>query len=64
MSGCSGQPDGEQSFWIDGATQGHGKGINWRKTAALKAAALTPERYVMDRWTKNPVNVVFFDNGS
>jgi hypothetical protein len=56
------QPDGEQAFWIDGALQGHWKGINWRKTATLKANALTLESYVTDRWTKNPVNVVCFDN--
>ena len=57
-----GQPDGEQAFWIDGVLQGHWKGINWRKTAALKANALTLESYFTDRWTKNPVNVVAFDN--
>lgn len=57
-----GRPDGEQAFWIDGTLQGHWKGINWRKTGQLKANALTLETYVTDRWTKNPVNVVFFDN--
>jgi len=57
-----GQPDGEQAFWIDGALQGHWKGINWRKAASLKANALTLESYITDRWTTNPVNVVFFDN--
>ena len=57
-----GQPDGEQAFWIDGKLLGHWKGINWRKTATLQANALTLEAYVTDRWTKNPVNVVFFDN--
>ncbi len=57
-----GQPDGEQAFWIDGALQGHWKGINWRKTAQLRANALTLESYVTDMWTKHPVNVVFFDN--
>jgi len=57
-----GQPDGEQAFWIDGALLGHWKGINWRKTEALKANALTLESYITDRWTKNPVNVVSFDN--
>ena len=57
-----GRPDGEQAFWIDGALQGHWKGINWRKTGQLKANALTLESYVTDSWTKNPVNVVFFDN--
>ncbi len=55
-------PDGEQAFWINGALQGHWKGINWRKNADLKANALTLESYVTDRWTKHPVNVVSFDN--
>jgi len=57
-----GRPDGEQAFWIDGELQGHWQGINWRKTAQLQANALTLESYITDRWTKNPVNVVFFDN--
>jgi hypothetical protein len=57
-----GQRDGEQAFWIDGALQGHWKGINWRKVASLKANALTLESYITDTWTKNPTNVVFFDN--
>jgi hypothetical protein len=57
-----GKPDGEQAYWIDGALPGHWKGINWRKTEPLKANALTLESYITDRWTKNPTNVVFFDN--
>lgn len=57
-----GQSDGEQAFWIDGILQGHWKGINWRKAPELSANALTLESYVTDRWTKNPVNIVFFDN--
>lgn len=57
-----GQADGEQAFWIDGALEGHWKGINWRKTETLKANALTLESYITDLWTKNPTNVVFFDN--
>lgn len=56
-----GEPDGEQAFWIDGVLQGHWKGINWRKTAGLKANALNLESYVTDRWTKNPINIVSFD---
>jgi len=56
------RPDGEQAFWIDGVLQGHWQGINWRKTASLRANALTLESYVTDRWTQNPVNVVCFDN--
>jgi hypothetical protein len=56
-----GQPDGEQAFWIDGVLQGHWKGINWRKTAYLKANALNLESYVTERWTKNPINRVWFD---
>jgi hypothetical protein len=57
-----GKPDGEQAFWIDGALLGHWKGINWRQSDSLRANALTLESYITDRWTKNPVNVVFFDN--
>jgi hypothetical protein len=57
-----GQPDGEQAFWIDGRLLGHWRGINWRKTDSLKANALTLESYVTDRWTKNPTNIVYFDN--
>jgi hypothetical protein len=57
-----GQPDGEQAFWIDGELLGHWKGFNWRKTEQLKANALTLESYITDRWTKNPTNVLFFDN--
>ncbi len=57
-----GRPDGEQAFWIDGVLLGHWKGINWRTTDQLKANALTLESYFTDRWTKNPTNVVSFDN--
>jgi len=57
-----GQPDGEQAFWIDGHLRGHWRGINWRKTESLRANALTLESYVTDRWTKNPTNIVYFDN--
>lgn len=56
------KPDGEQAMWIDGKLLGHWRGINWRKTEGLKANALTLESYVTDRWTKNPVNTVYFDN--
>lgn len=57
-----GQPDGEQAFWIDGKLLGHWTGINWRKTAGLRANALTLESYITDRWTKNEISVVSFDN--
>jgi hypothetical protein len=57
-----GQPDGEQAFWVDGRLLGHWRGINWRKIESLKANALTLESYVTDRWTKNPTNIVYFDN--
>jgi hypothetical protein len=56
------RPDGEQAFWFDGALQGHWQGLNWRKTDTLKANALTLESYITDRWTRNPVNVLSFDN--
>lgn len=57
-----GGPDGEQAFWIDGRLLGHWRGINWRKSTTLHANALTLESYITDRWTKNPTNIVFFDN--
>jgi hypothetical protein len=57
-----GQPDGEQAFWIEGRLFGHWRGINWRKTVTLRANALTLESYITDRWTKNPTNIVCFDN--
>lgn len=57
-----GRADGEQAFWINGKPQGHWKGINWRTSPTLWANSLTLESYVTDRWTKNPVNVVLFDN--
>jgi hypothetical protein len=57
-----GRPDGEQAYWIDGELIGHWTGINWRTSPTLWANALTLESYVTDRWTKQEVNVVLFDN--
>ena len=57
-----GKSDGEQAFWIDGELRGHWKGFNWRTDESLQANALSLESYVTDRWTKNPVNIVYFDN--
>ncbi len=57
-----GRPDGEQAYWIDGVLTGHWKGINWRTSPTLFANALTLESYITTLWTKNPVNVVSFDN--
>lgn len=57
-----GKRDGEQACWIDGKLLGHWKGISWRKSETLMANALTLESYITDRWTKNPVNIVEFDN--
>jgi hypothetical protein len=57
-----GRTDGEQAFWIDGQLRGHWRQINWRKTSSLMANAFTLESYVTDRWTKNPTNIVCFDN--
>ena len=57
-----GEKDGEQAFWIDGKLKGHWKGINWRTSPTLHANALTLETYVTDRWTKQKVNIVEFDN--
>jgi hypothetical protein len=57
-----GKKDGEQAYWIDGELVGHWKGISWRTSGTLMANALTLESYVTDRWTKNEVNIVDFDN--
>jgi hypothetical protein len=57
-----GKPDGEQAFWIDGELRGHWQGFNWRTNPQLMANALTLESYVTNRWTKQNVNTVFFDN--
>ncbi len=57
-----GRPDGEQAFWIDGRLLGHWGGLNWRRSPTLWANALTLEAYLTDRWTKNPTNIVSFDN--
>lgn len=57
-----GKPDGEQAFWIDGELRGHWRGLNWRTSPTLMANAFTLESYVTDRWTKQEVNIVYFDN--
>ncbi|MDE0858808.1 MAG: hypothetical protein OSA93_01510 [Akkermansiaceae bacterium] len=57
-----GKRDGEQAYWIDGRLRGHWRGINWRKTTGLMANAFTLESYITDRWTKNKINIVQFDN--
>lgn len=57
-----GKADGEQAYWIDGRLVGHWKGINWRTEPELRANALTLESYVTDRWTRNPTNIVYFDD--
>ncbi len=57
-----GQRDGEQAFWIDGQLQGHWSGFLWRESPTLWANSLALESYVTDRWTRNRVNTVFFDN--
>jgi hypothetical protein len=54
--------DGEQAFWVDGQLRGHWQNINWRTDAQLQANAFTLESYVTDRWTKQQVNIVYFDN--
>lgn len=55
------EPDGEQAFWINGKLMGRWTGFNWRTSPGLMANALTLESYVTDRWTKNPINIVYFD---
>ena len=57
-----GEADGEHAYWIDGTLVGHWTGINWRTDPKLMANALTLESYITDRWTKNPVNIILFDN--
>ncbi|GAA4464013.1 hypothetical protein GCM10023156_49970 [Novipirellula rosea] len=57
-----GQDDGEQAYWIDGELRGHWRGIQWRTSPTLMANAFTLESYVTDRWTKQRVNIVYFDN--
>ena len=57
-----GKKNGEQAYWIDGKLVGHWKGISWRTSGTLWANALTLESYVTERWTKNEVNIVDFDN--
>lgn len=57
-----GKDDGEQAYWIDGQLRGHWRGINWRTSATLYANAFTLESYITDRWTKQRVNIVSFDN--
>jgi hypothetical protein len=56
------QADGEQAFWIDGNLIGHWKNFNWRTDSQLKANAFTLESYVTNRWTKQRINIVYFDN--
>ncbi len=62
LHNTAGEPDGEQAFWIDGELRGHWKGFNWRTNPKLLANAFTLESYVTNRWTKQNVNTVFFDN--
>lgn len=57
-----GERDGEQAFWIDGELRGHWTGFLWRTAPGLMANSVTVESYVTDRWTKNRVNTVYFDN--
>lgn len=57
-----GEDNGEQAYWIDGELRGHWRGFNWRTTSTLFANAFTLESYVTDRWTKQAVNIVYFDN--
>ncbi len=57
-----GNEDGEQAYWIDGDLRGHWRGFNWRTSETLFANAFTLESYVTDRWTRQRVNIVYFDN--
>ncbi len=62
MHNTPGQDDGEQAYWIDGELCGHWRGINWRTSPTLFANAFTLESYITDRWTKQSVGIVYFDN--
>ncbi len=57
-----GERDGEQAFWVDGELRGHWTGLMWRTSPTLWANSLSLESYVTDRWTRNRVNTVDFDN--
>jgi hypothetical protein len=57
-----GNNDGEQAFWINGELNGHWRGFSWRTSPDLNANALFVESCVTDRWTKQRINRVWFDN--
>jgi len=57
-----GKADGRQAFWIDGRKVGDFPGIAWRTAEDLKINAFWLMSYVTDRWTKHPVNRVWFDD--
>lgn len=57
-----GERDGEQAFWVDGELRGHWTGFLWRTSPTLWANSVALESYVTDRWTRNKINTVYFDN--
>lgn len=57
-----GKADGRQAFWLDGVKVGDFDGIEWRTAEDLKINAFWLMSYITDRWTKHPVNRVWFDD--
>jgi len=57
-----GKADGRQAFWIDGVKVGDFGGFEWRTAEDLRVNAFWLMSYVTDRWTKHPVNRVWFDD--
>jgi len=57
-----GKDDGRQAFWIDGRLVGDFGGFEWRTAPDLKINAFWLMSYITDRWTKHPVNRVWFDD--
>ncbi|MBE3070595.1 MAG: hypothetical protein IMZ66_10220 [Planctomycetes bacterium] len=57
-----GKDDGRQAFWVDGRLVGDFKGFEWRTAEDLKINAFWLMSYITDRWTKNKVNCVSFDD--
>jgi len=57
-----GKADGRQAAWIDGRKVGDFGGFEWRTTESLDCNFFLLMLYVTDRWTKHPVNRVWFDD--
>ncbi|HUU12040.1 MAG TPA: hypothetical protein VM431_16065 [Phycisphaerae bacterium] len=62
QSNAVGKADGRQAFWIDGRLVGDFGGLEWRTAADLQINAFWLMSYITDRWTRNKVNRVWFDD--